>query len=252
MKIEIEINDEKLNQIIEEEVRKRVTEVSDSINNYGYASDLLKFDYCIDEMNKRVILRKYIGDKSTFKLNKSKIDLTIYAQYCLNNRLYQTALYDGAEFFKDAKNIKQIIFEEGIDCSELTRMNYMFENCTSLTRIINLRSLDLSNVTCAIGCFKKCKSFMVLMFPKLDLSKVETFAYAFEGCKRLEGIDVSFIKFNERVSTYKAFLHCPNFKRLLVGSEKARVKAVVGALFDNDDKVDIISIKNNLSAIKND
>lgn len=73
--------------------------------------------------------------------------------------------------------IKQIPL---VDTSNVTRMSYMFQNCTALTEI---PLLDTSNVTDMYNMFQNCTALTTV--PQLDTSNVTSMNNAFKNCTSL-------------------------------------------------------------------
>ena len=73
---------------------------------------------------------------------------------------------------------------------EVTRMDYMFYNCSSLTSI-NLSSFDTSSVTRMDYMFYNFSSLASINLSSFNTSNVFNFRYMFYGCSNLTSLDLS-------------------------------------------------------------
>ena len=76
------------------------------------------------------------------------------------------------------------------DTSSVTRMDYMFYNCSSLTSI-NLSSFDTSSVTRMDYMFYNFSSLASINLSSFNTSNVFNFRYMFYGCSNLTSLDLS-------------------------------------------------------------
>ena len=66
----------------------------------------------------------------------------------------------------------------------------MFEGCSSLTRL-DLRNIEMDNVTIAINMFSGCSSLQSLDTSKWNLGNLSNSQYMFNGCSSLQSLDTS-------------------------------------------------------------
>ena len=66
----------------------------------------------------------------------------------------------------------------------------MFEGCSSLTRL-DLRNIEMDNVTIALNMFSGCSSLQSLDTSKWNLGNLNNGAYMFYGCTSLQSLDTS-------------------------------------------------------------
>ena len=87
---------------------------------------------------------------------------------------------DTSGLYSQAKNI---IIDVKLDTSNVTTMNYMFYECSSLTSI---SQFDTSNVTNMSYMFSTCSKLTTI--PQLDTSNVTNMSCMFEHCSNLTSI----------------------------------------------------------------
>ena len=66
----------------------------------------------------------------------------------------------------------------------------LFESCSSLTRL-DLRNIEMDNVTIALNMFSGCSSLQTLDTSKWNLGNLSNGSYMFFGCSSLQSLDTS-------------------------------------------------------------
>ena len=84
----------------------------------------------------------------------------------------------------------QTITFANFDTSEVTKMNGMFYNCTSLTSL-DLSTFNTSKVTNMFSMFNRCSSLTSLDLSNFDTSKVTDMDAMFNGCSSLTSLNLS-------------------------------------------------------------
>lgn len=74
----------------------------------------------------------------------------------------------------------------GLDTSDVTDMDYMFANCTSLTSL--KAPINTSNVERMIGTFQNCNSLTSLDLSSFDTNNVESMSGLFHSCNKIQSI----------------------------------------------------------------
>ena len=186
----------------------------DEIDPYEVApaSAYLDWNYTLNNADKAITLNYYKGTAT---------DVIVYSNYEIGGTRYKTRLASYQEgnnnyMFYGKKNIKSIIFGDGIDMSHTTNLKNMFYNCSSLTSIdiskldtsnvneitsmffgcssltsLDLSSFDTSNVTNMYGIFFNCISLKNVDLSGFDTSNVTNMSYMFNACRKLESLDLS-------------------------------------------------------------
>ena len=91
----------------------------------------------------------------------------------------------------------------GLDTSNYTNMNSMFQDCSSLTGL-DLSGFDTSKVDTMISMFQDCRSLTSLDVSGFNTSNVANMQKMFSGCSSLTSLDVS--SFNtSKVQNYGSF-----------------------------------------------
>ena len=92
--------------------------------------------------------------------------------------------------FNNKENIKTITKLKGLDTSNVTNMNSMFNGCSSLTTL-DLSGLNTSKVTTMTEMFSGCTSLTSLNLSDLNMKKLQYVAHMFYDCSSLTDVFIS-------------------------------------------------------------
>ena len=92
--------------------------------------------------------------------------------------------------FNNKSNLKTIKKLKGLDTSNVTKMEYTFNNCSSLTTL-DLSIFNTSNVTTLWGTFTQCSALRSLDLSNWDTSKVIKMYQTFKECSALTSLNLS-------------------------------------------------------------
>ena len=92
--------------------------------------------------------------------------------------------------FNNKENIKTITKLKGLDTSNVTDMNSMFNGCSSLTTL-DLSGLNTSKVTTMKEMFSGCTSLTSLNLSDLNMKKLQYVAHMFYDCSSLTDVFIS-------------------------------------------------------------
>lgn len=92
----------------------------------------------------------------------------------------------GYEIFNGLEGITSIDLSN-FNTSNLSSMNGMFMNCTTLTSIIGIENFDTSKVNDMTSMFSNCRSLLSLDLKNWDTSKVAYMDEMFYECTKLSG-----------------------------------------------------------------
>ena len=120
--------------------------------------------------------------------------------------------------FGNKSNIKSITKLKGLDTSNITNMDVMFRNCSSLTSL-DLSSFDTSNVTKMISMFDSCSSLTSLDLSKFNTSKVTNIDYMFWGCSSLTSLYLSNWDTSSVTNMNSMFNGCSSLKDVYITVE---------------------------------
>lgn len=104
--------------------------------------------------------------------------------------------------------LKEIENINKLDTTNVTSMEFMFRDCTSLTDL-DVSKFNTSNVTSMSSMFDGCENLTNLDVSKFDTGKVTDMHGMFYNCSKLENILVGqkWI-INEGVNIEKMFINC--------------------------------------------
>ena len=92
--------------------------------------------------------------------------------------------------FNNKENIKTITKLTGLDTSNVTDMNNMFNGCSSLTTL-DLSGLNTSKVTTMQEMFSGCTSLTSLNLSDLNMKKLQYVAHMFYDCSSLKDVFIN-------------------------------------------------------------
>lgn len=95
----------------------------------------------------------------------------------------------------------------GLDTSNVTNMEFMFDYCKALTSI-NLSPLNTSNVTSMEGMFASCSSLASLDLSPLKTPNVRVMNCMFQDCRSLVSLDLSPLDTSNVRSMSEMFEYC--------------------------------------------
>ena len=97
---------------------------------------------------------------------------------------------DASYMFARFTYLEKIDFGDCFDTSNVTDMNDMFHDCSSLTSL-NLTGFDTSNVTNMVHMFSGCSNLTSLNLTDFDTSNVTGMSYMFSRCGSLTSLDLT-------------------------------------------------------------
>ena len=115
-------------------------------------------------------------------------------------------------FFGNAK-LQTINGLEYLNTSNVTDMDALFDDCTSLTSL-DLSTFDTHNVTDMRGMFYGCTSLITLNVTSFNTSNVRLFNSMFNNCTALKSIDVSNFDTRNATSLRMMFRNCISLEAL--------------------------------------
>ena len=147
-------------------------------------------------------LTTYITEKMVY--NKNTVNTTKYKYHPeTTNELCKIV-----EKLVDDESMEDVINLNSIDTSEITDMSYVFDGMEGLLKI-DVSKWDVSNVENMDSMFKSCVNLeKIIGIENWDVSKVENMQDMFNGCEAfnqdVSNWDVSNVKYSAR-----SFNNCP-------------------------------------------
>ena len=115
--------------------------------------------------------------------------------------------------FTAFKNLTQINFNNNFNTSNVTNMNLMFQDCTSIAGL-DLSSFNTSNVTNMPQMFRNCSSLINLDLSGFNTSKVTSMSYMFSDCSSLTSLDLNNLNTSNVTSMSSMFNGCSALTKL--------------------------------------
>ena len=122
------------------------------------------------------------------------------------------AAINSKNMFYDKSKIKKIDLKM-LDISNVTMMGSMFERCSGLTSL-DLTGLDTSNVTNMDSMFCGCSGLTNLDLTPLDTSKVKYMGDMFSGCRGLTSLDLTPLDTSKVTNMEGMFSSCRGLAKL--------------------------------------
>ena len=137
---------------------------------------------------------------------------------------------DASYMFARFTNLEKIDFGDCFDTSNVTDMNDMFHDCSSLTSL-NLTGFDTSNVTNMVHMFSGCSNLTSLNLTDFDTSNVTGMSYMFSRCGSLTSLDLTGFDTANVVTAEYMFARCRNLTSLDLSSFDSSSPSVVYDIF---------------------
>jgi len=120
------------------------------------------------------------------------------------------------QWFYNCANLRVIEGIEYLNTEQVTNMDGMFANCSSLTTL-DLSHFNTSNVESMANMFANCRALATPDLSKFDTGKVTNMTSMFEGCPQWEVLDLQ--SFNTASTTLmnNMFKDCTGLQSILVG-----------------------------------
>ena len=138
---------------------------------------------------------------------------------CLNN------------WFCAMSNLTEVEGIEHLNTSQVTTMEYMFNECSQL-RNIDVSGFDVSKVENMYGLFNNCSLLENVDVSSWNAENVVDMQQAFYGCESMTIIDLENWSTAKTTSAAWMFWNCTNLTTIYVG-EKWNLNAVDNNMFDN-------------------
>ena len=148
-----------------------------------------------------------------------------------------------AYWFYGAKILATITGIEYLNTSNVTNMNAMFWNCSSLTTL-DVTHFDTKNVTDMTCMFMNCSNLVSLDVSYFDTKNVEQFLNTFNGCSRLTNLDVSHFNTSKAKSMAGIFSNCSNLTSIDVTNFDTSNATSIGGMFNHCTALSNVDVSN--------
>ena len=118
----------------------------------------------------------------------------------------------------------------------LTTTNSMFSNCKCIA-ILDLSSLDTSNVVTMYNMFSNCKNLTSLDLSSFDTSNVTTMQFMFRYCYSLTSLDLSSFDTSNVTNMQNIFGYCTNLTSLDLSNWDTSKVTEMSYMFSNCSKL---------------
>lgn len=143
-------------------------------------------------------------------------DRSTYTAYIQCNGIMQ-ANPNSSRWFDGFTKLQSIEGLEYFDTSQVTSMEAMFSNCSSLTSL-DLSSFDTSHVTNMWMMFQFCEKLANLNISSFETSQVTSMRTMFNSCSSLTNLDLSHFDTSQVTDMTQMFSYCRNLTNLNLSS----------------------------------
>ena len=127
-----------------------------------------------------------------------------------------------------------ILSVQYIDISNMTSMEKMFYNCSTLTSIEGIADWDVSNITNMTSMFEWCSSIATLDLSNWDVSNVIDMSYMFSRCINLISLgNITNWNTKSLAVTWNMFDNCCNLESLDLSGWYTRRITKISSMFSN-------------------
>lgn len=186
----------------------------------------------------KVILVKYLGTAE---------NLNIPATVTIDTTEYDVTLCDTPVYFLNTNageyntTTKTVTFAQGIDTSNITNMNHMFENCTALESV-DMSGFDTSNVTNMSFMFNGCSSLTGLNVSNFNTANVTDMHYMFTDCSSLTGLNVSNFNTAKVITMTSMFEGCSSLTSLNLSAFNTALVTDMSSMFSGCSTLSSLNI----------
>ena len=170
--------------------------------------------------------RKLEGDSwGAYRSNITKVVFdSSFANY--------TGLTSTANWFNGCSELTTISGIENLKTQNVTNMNLMFYDCSSLTSL-NLSSFNTQNVTAMESMFYGCSSLTSLDLSSFNTQKVRNMSYMFLGCSSLTSLNLSSFNTQNVTNMWYMFDGCSSLTSLNLSSFNTQNVTNMRSMFAN-------------------
>ena len=138
---------------------------------------------------------------------------------------------------------KSLLSIEYINTSNVTDMNSMFRNCTSLTSL-DVSNFDTGKVTDMCCMFHSCSALTSLDVSNFDTSSVTDMASMFRDCTSLTSLDLSSFNTNQVTNMTGMFYNCSSLTSLNVSNFNTNQVTDMSDMFRDCSKLTSLYLTN--------
>ena len=144
-------------------------------------------------------------------------------------------------WFYNFENLTSINNIANLNTSRVTKMNEMFNKCSSLVSL-DLRTFNTGNVTSMINMFCDCRGLTSLNVTSFNTSKVTNMQGMFARCHSLTSLNVSNFRTSSVTTFQNMFLECRNLTSLDVTSFDTSNATTLDGIFAYCEKVTSLNV----------
>ena len=195
---------------------------------------------------------------SKVEVATSGVDLNDYIKSTIEEG---TSSYSAGQWIKSVKQLPVFTFNgkntsyhfsgfkgssidlSSFNTSNVTNMNSMFRDCSSLTSL-DLSSFNTSKVTNMASLFNSCRSLTSLDLSNFNTSKVTDMGGVFYGCSSLTSLDVSNFDTTNVINMNSIFDSCSSLTSLDVNNFNTSKVTNMGRMFSSCSSLTSLDVSN--------
>ncbi len=150
-----------------------------------------------------------------------------------------------SSWYGNRNNIEKVVFDASFaNCKTITSTEFWFYQHANLSDIIDLENLNTQNVSRMNYMFDNCSSLATLDLSHFNTSKVKSTQGMFRGCSALSSLDISHFDTSNVKDMYRMFYGCSNLTTLNVSSFNTSKVTVMGSMFRNCSSLTTLDLSN--------
>ena len=139
----------------------------------------------------------------------------------------------------------------GLDTSNVTTMFNMFSGCSSLTSL-DLSNFDTDNLMYINNMFKNCSNLITLDISNFNTSNITDMSYIFYGCSSLTSLDLSSFDTSNVTDMYQMFYNCSSLTELDLSNFNTSSATRLSNMFQKCSGLTSLNLSNfNTSGVEN-
>jgi len=145
--------------------------------------------------------------------------------------------------FLECSSLQNADFISTFNTSNCVNIGGMFEKCSSLQRI-DVSSFDTKNLQFANSMFRLCTNLKSITFGRFDTSHVTYFQEMFYGCSELTVLDLTMFDTSKKIYMNSMFFNCTKLVNILVSDKWVTGDTGTYQMFGNcgTDHVTVVSV----------
>ena len=142
------------------------------------------------------------------------------------------------------KDIEHVVIDKSFGAVELTDLKFWFSGCENLKTIVGLQNLNTSNVESMAYMFYNCKKLEEIDLSSMNTNRLTSMANMFNGCEKLRNVNFTRFKTDAVTGIGAMFKNCSSLTSLDLSSFSGENVASCPQMFYGCSKLTTLDISN--------